>query len=857
MKALCIITTTIIVLAMGGVAWSDPDPGLPDTVRIEGGPLVVGQSRPLTMTIVNDESLFGYCLGFLTTSIDINNGFARYDSIVYVNRMADPAVLSWRFATARDNDGVSPDSLLLAAEPGLGNNLAPGNTAVMEVYFTGLTPGVMKMDSVYLPPGCPFSLGYAIPSCPSFTPLFEAYQVTIVEQALPPELALPASPIRMVAGDDVSLPVSAESPEGLPTTLELETMVDYDDDSVVPQSEPIFGAGNPGQFEWTPSAEDIGIWQVTFEACDSAGVCATGSVVIQVVSDSPYLITFNTLATPGSGEAVGMLHGNFDGDPEEEVFVGSTGANDGTTAELYENGGQGYLDRTYLLQDGRPKQAPLPGYFNEDAYLDVVARSFYTDSRIMVMAGNGDNSFIVTGESNDGSPVRGTAAGEFTGDNYLDMAAVWFDGIHIFAGNGQAGFTSATFIATDDSALSINSADFNDDGFDDLAVGTVEGINIYLSDGDGTFALTHFYSQLYGSTDIEITNKGSDFNNDDIFDLCISTPSVGGQYSQMVVYLGNGDGSFVQEIVHTVKGQIFGNCVGDFNNDGNLDIGYVNGAKKYMAIFFGDGDGAFTNELRWDIPAITPVISDCFDVDLDGDLDLLVAANGIVHPGPPNSLFTLVNQSNPPGFEKRALDISACNNASMELVSASGKVFNHVRNTMSSGDYFHRNLDQNSVIDDYAALGVVESGPYTLTVRPKSDRPAGEPFTLEFTRDGRLFRLAKDVPMNATGYDFNLFLGTASAVAPMPGVFVEVNPPSFAWIGEGEYDFQLATDIDFANVAVDDVVSGNSLTLSSPLLSSGADRYRRLLLADKTAWRWRVCLPLCDKSGSRLRTDLR
>ena len=76
-------------------------------------------------------------------------------------------------------------------------------------------------------------------------------------------------------------------------------------------------------------------------------------------------------------------------------------------------------------------------------------------------------------------------------------------------------------------------------------------------------ATGHAPPQVYGSLDIEVTNQGSDFNNDGVFDLCLATPSIGGAGSQIVVYLGNGDGSFVQTPVRTLVGHVLSNCPGD------------------------------------------------------------------------------------------------------------------------------------------------------------------------------------------------------------------------------------------------------------------------------------------------------
>ena len=208
-----------------------------------------------------------------------------------------------------------------------------------------------------------------------------------------------------------------------------------------------------------------------------------------------------------------------------------------------------------------------------------------------------------------------------------------------------------------------------------------------------------------------------------------------------VVYRGNGSSQFTQRVVRTVKGQIFGNCVGDFNGDGKLDIAYVNGAKGYAAILFGDGDGNFTNRLRYRIPHHNPHLIDGFDIDLDGDLDLVVVAP---YSSNDSAIYLLTNQLNPGGFSSHALSISAFGNAQMSLLSPSGKILNRNCSSMPSAEYFKRNLHQNTTLDDYATINAVETGEYLLSAQPRPELPAGQHFDLEFTLDGELHRLVNN-----------------------------------------------------------------------------------------------------------------
>jgi len=824
-RKISIFILSLILAGYGAKALAGPDPGTPDTVKLEGGPLVVGQSIPLSFTIVNDQLVGGYTLGYILNQYLPDGGFAVFDSAVYMGRLADPTILPYRVNkySIGDIPGSPPDSFFLAANKFVQQSLPAGNGQIIELYFTGTEAGTISIDTAFFPPAVYFILvddwGH------TWTPQAVYSDIEVIEGNPPPTISLPANPPRVTTGATVEFDVEGASPVGFPVTLEFISMIGYDDETVLPDNDPTFGTGNPAEFSWTSTSADVGIWLATFEVCDSSGTCVTGTIDIQVVESSSQLLSFTMSSLPLLCRVSAIQHGNFDSDMNPELAAsGLVSTTNTSSLALLDYISNGTLDESYDMINNSPKFGLQVGYFDADEDLDVAVMDWagFGQYRVATYLGDGDGGFDSGAVASAGFPSRSTALEEITGDNYLDYISVDTSLIRIYAGDGEGGFELSSTVSIGETALSVNAADFNDDGYTDLAVGIEAGVRIYLANGVGGFSLAYSYSQTYGSVDIEITNQGSDFDNDGVFDLCISTPSVGGTHSDMVVYLGNGNGSFDQNVIRTVKGQIFANGVGDFDGDGELDIAYVNGAKRYAAIMFGDGTGAFDNEIRFAIPGMNPQYIDCLDIDLDGDLDIVaIASNNLDQ----NSSFLLLNQLDPEMYVQMSFNIQACDNSAIELVSGSGKVFNQIRNTMPSGDIFKRNLNANSTLDDYAMIGVVESGQYHLTATPKPNLPTGENFSLEFMLDGELYRLAKDIPMSENGYRFDVFALLDASVLPPPGKFIEINPPSFLWHGEGQFDFQLASDINFNNIIHDVVVDGNMYELPAALESAGTPTY--------------------------------
>ncbi len=829
---------SIIIVALVCSASAAQDMGIPDTIKIVGDTLIVGQSVAVELVIVNDQEVSTFEVPIQLSTLD--GGYAIFDSIVWVNRMDDPMVADMRFI-ADWSDGISPDTVIPAAIRAMGNCLPTGNDAIARLYFTGVSEGNLLADSVLvmLDPYTRRStlLSYCGEGA-NWDPAFVSDIWPVVESPEPPIFTVPETVVRTTGGALISFEIDAESPGGSEVTLELLSFAG-DGDPVVA---PTLSGSLPATFEWQTTSEDIGIWKAEFQACDTEDKCAAASVAFQIVQNESYLVSFTTYATASTDKALGIALGNFDIDPYPELLTAGWPYYYFPCMSLYD------ID----LEDGEFQKVLgfgeqhwsanglQTGFVDNDNSLDAVITDARPEgeSTIGVWRGKGANDLELLTQSPAPGAYRPALLAELTGDQYLDYAVGAFEELIIFASAADYTFTELTRISVPDLVLTVNSADFNQDGYNDLAIGTSERVQIYLNNGTGTFTAGASYAQTYDATDLEVTNSGSDFNNDGLFDLCVSTPSTGATYSQIYVYLGAGDGSFEQRHVRTLEGYALGNCIADFNNDNELDIAYIDGGESGVVLLYGDGDGNFTNETRFYIEHDFLALIACADVDLDGDFDIVATGRDLGY-WLGNATFLLENQLDPVGFAVSSVEAIGLNNVAVELTSSGGKVLNSVKSTMPGAEMHSRNIDDDETIDAFAQLALLESGAYSVTATPRPDLAAGETFSLEFAVNGTQYRLANDIPMSETGYQFEIYPTGGSPVNPAPGVFTSDNPVTFQWTGSGEFNFQLASDIDFIDLLVDVTVSGNSYV--SPELTSEDDT---------ATFYWRVQSVGTDASGS-------
>jgi len=279
---------------------------------------------------------------------------------------------------------------------------------------------------------------------------------------------------------------------------------------------------------------------------------------------------------------------------------------------------------------------------NRDDILDLlVCHIAGSTSRLYVRRGDGtggvgDGTFSAGGQYVVGAPAMAIAAGDFNEDGYVDVAVATATDVRVMLGTAAGGLGAAVSFAAGGQFTDVLTADFNEDGIADLAATNTSSNNVAVllgrgsgGVGDGTFLA----AMTFGTATSPVHLAVGDFNEDGRLDLAITNNS--SVSNSVSILLGNGvgpvgNGTFPTPVHYPAGSNPYGIATGDFDEDGITDLAVTNSGSDDVSILLGNGsggvgDGTFAPQVRYaagNMPRGVVV----GDSDGDGIADLLIAA---------------------------------------------------------------------------------------------------------------------------------------------------------------------------------------------------------------------------------------
>ena len=484
--------------------------------------------------------------------------------------------------------------------------------------------------------------------------------------------------------------------------------------------------------------------------------------------------------------------------------------------------------------------APMvTAFVNADTLLDILVAT-WTD--LYVMLNNGDRTFsIVTLPGTDN--LGGVATGYFNDDAYLDIVAA-SDKIHL--GNGSGGFPQTITLPFIFKTAYVS--DFNNDDIHDLVALTEYGDGaIYLNDGDGNFTQTATFSLGEVTLGVSTTESIADFNHDGNADFAFVSPIDYSDSSYITIGYGDGSGGLSSMDTLRVFGTSHSLAIADIDRDNNLDIAvsvsYSN-AVQNLEVFLGDGAGNYSNSypFNWGTTQIAHALA-TGDIDRDGNPDFVSGTWAEIIPEMhADSMMIAINQAEDEEILPTSMTTTGYSSVSLELTNPGGYMISKYCQTVAGSEYWQLDVDGDNFLDERAVDYNMQNGRYKIVIRPRQTAEPGAIFSAGINIGDKSLVIFKDYETPANGGTkaaadslvFYYEVEPVSSMLPENGAQVNSTRPTIDWIkllgpsyNVNTYNLQVGTYYDFHSAII------NESGLVYPYYTPSFD------LTENTVYYWR------------------
>jgi hypothetical protein len=357
----------------------------------------------------------------------------------------------------------------------------------------------------------------------------------------------------------------------------------------------------------------------------SVGAFGTSSSAINILQGQSSSI-FGPAIAVQNNPTTAIVGRFFTGDTNLDLAVINQASK---TVSILKGLGNGQFQSYPSINTGTSPIAGVVGDFNRDGNADLAILNSGSKS-VSVFMGNGDGTFLARVDYPTGNSPSSIAMQDFDRNGVMDLVVVnqANNNVSILLGKTDGTFAAKVDYPVGQYPNTVAVSDFDRDGFMDLAVtNALDGtVSILLGNGDGTFQPQAAYNSETSTGSNPNVVVAADFDGDSIIDLAILNNGDGSLW----ILKGKGDGSFTAQSETQIDGSnMLSFVTGDFHGLGNLDIAVANGDNTFATIK-GRGTGSFNNAVTWASANSGATFNGITvgDFNNDGILDLILVDSG-------------------------------------------------------------------------------------------------------------------------------------------------------------------------------------------------------------------------------------